>query len=157
MDENRDQYQWVYYTGINHLIKTFADCFYRSRSFIWWQGGKAHNLRPVCFCLSNHILRILKPPSDILSGVFVQITMQLENVGRTDRNILITFVNGIKHIPIPHNFFLITVSRGCFILAKLLHPGARSYDAFNLIRCLCALYFCNFYQFVERSWFLLQI
>ena len=72
--------------------------------------------------------------------------MQLKNITAPYRDILIVFVDRVKHIPIPHDFLLITVFRCRLVRIKLLKPDIRSPNAFDLIRGFGALDFRQFYQ-----------
>ena len=90
-------------------------------------------------------------------GILIQVTVQLQNIIGSDRNILIIFMNGIQHITIPHNFFFITIAWRCLITDKLHQTCVCRADSLDLIGSLCTLYLCHFNQSVKFCRLLFQI
>ena len=63
---------------------------------------------------------------------------------RTDRDILIAFMNSIQYITVSHDLLFITVSRCCLFHEQLLNSGTGGYNSLDFIRSFCTLDFCNF-------------
>ncbi|EJO50736.1 hypothetical protein HMPREF1151_0397 [Veillonella sp. ACP1] len=142
----RNHKQWIHRFILENRINTMANVIYSSRRFIWCQGLKALHLRTIRKPLNNRILHILELSANPLVGIRIQIAMQLQYNLPCQIDILVIFVYRIQHIAIPHNLFLIPITRHHLIRYQRPNPSLRRHNPFNPVRRLHTLHLRNIYQ-----------
>ena len=157
INENWNQHQRVYGAGIYGLVEALADSVDRIWCFIGWKRRKEDFFMTIWISGGNIVLCTFEATANTSLGVFVQIPVQLEDIGCTDGNVLIAFVDGIQHIPVAHDFFLIAVPGRGFLHAELLDSGIGGDDALNLVGGFGALHLRNIDQLIQYGRLLFQI
>ena len=157
MDEHRDQQKRIQLLRSDHAVVALAEGFHSRCGFIRRKRREQDKLPSVRVCCADIVLGVLEAAADALVGVLIQVTVQLENIVRRDRNVFIAFVDGIQHITVAHDLFLISVARRCLITDELHQARIGRADAFDLIGCLRALHLGDLDQAIQRCGLLFQI
>ena len=140
IDENWNQYQGINGASIDGAIETVTDCINGIRCFVGWR--KEDFLVTIWKSCGNIVLGTFETTANATLRIFVQVPVQLEDIGCTDGNVLIAFVDGIQHIPVAHDFFLVAVPGCGFLHTELLDSSVCGDDSLNLVGCLSTLYLC---------------
>ena len=119
VNEHGYQQQSVKLLCINHAVIAFADCINCWRCFVRGKRCKQNKLPSFCICCTDIVLGVLEFSANALMGILIQITVELQNIIGSDWNKLEVLVNGVQHITVAHDFFLVTVARCCLISYKL--------------------------------------
>ena len=119
--ENRNQYKRIDVARRYGDIIFFANFAHRLFRFVRRERRKQYAF-PAVFGNRDVVLHVFELSADALPGMAIQYFVKLQDIICRYRDIVKIFVNDVKRVAIPRDFFFIAVFRRRFVVAQLFQP-----------------------------------
>ena len=149
MDKYGNQDQRIDLLCIRHPAEALADRVDGRRRFIGSERCEQHETASGRICRADIVLRILEGAADPALGILEQIPVELQDVSRTQGNILEILVDRVQYVSVSGDLPLIPVPGRGFFRAKLLKTCIGCANPLDLIGSLRALDLCDLNQTLQ--------